>query len=148
MLRLVYDVRSHPLPLLKLYITKHQRFHTCSNHSKEGHRIGNQLDHLGIVIVIWGSAIPSDYFGFYCDQKLQYFYWTMVCYSVLNSLIFPTLTYTGDDRCHCMRNLHHAPRLSQTHIPTIPFRYVRCPRTFNLRARSSWGHVAWLGDPE
>ena len=53
-------------------------FHIFLNHSKEVHTLGNQLDHLGIVIVIWASAIPSDYYGFYCDKQLQYFYWTMV----------------------------------------------------------------------
>ena len=64
----------------------HKSFHTFLNHSKEGHRLGNQLDHLGIVIVIWGSAIPSDYFGFYCNQNLRFFYWAMVYGSALHAV--------------------------------------------------------------
>ena len=48
-------------------------FHTVSNHSREITRFGNQLDYLGIIIVMWGSTIPSDYYGFYCSPKLQYF---------------------------------------------------------------------------
>ena len=34
------------------------------NHSKEVWKLGNELDHLGIVLVIWGSMVPIDYFGF------------------------------------------------------------------------------------
>ncbi|KAE9366565.1 adipor-like receptor, partial [Stipitochalara longipes BDJ] len=48
----------------------------------------NQLDHLGIVIVIWGSAIPSDYFGFYCDQNLRIFYWSMATFATISCGIF------------------------------------------------------------
>lgn len=48
------------------------------NHSKEVWHFGNALDHLGIVLVIWGSMVPIDYFGFYCDSLLQYFYCVMV----------------------------------------------------------------------
>ena len=39
---------------------------------------GNQLDYLGIVILMWGSTIPSIYYGFYCDPGLQKAYWTNV----------------------------------------------------------------------
>ena len=78
-------------------------FHTFLNHSEEVHTFGNQLDHLGIVIVIWASAVPSDYFGFYCDRQLQYFYWTMVgfcedphvCISRLTSRIVPQASATA-----------------------------------------------------
>lgn len=41
------------------------------NHSPQVWRLTSQLDHLGIVLVIWGSTIPSAYFGFYCDPLLQ-----------------------------------------------------------------------------
>ncbi|KAH6705252.1 mPR-typeG-protein-coupled receptor [Leptodontidium sp. MPI-SDFR-AT-0119] len=36
------------------------------------------FDYLGIVILIWGSTIPSVYYGFYCDPKLQNLYWAVV----------------------------------------------------------------------
>jgi adiponectin receptor len=50
-------------------------FHVFSNHSKEIHRFGNELDHIGVVLVIYGSTLPATYFEFYCHPRLQYFYW-------------------------------------------------------------------------
>lgn len=61
-------------------------YHTFLNHSQEVWKLGNELDHLGIVFVIWGSMVPSDYFGFYCNPRLQYCYITIVC---LFSCVFP-----------------------------------------------------------
>lgn len=59
-------------------------YHIISNHSPEVQRFGNQLDYLGIVILMWGSTIPSIYYGFYCDPRLQKIYWANV--SILASL--------------------------------------------------------------
>ncbi|MCJ1280456.1 hypothetical protein MMC21_008284 [Puttea exsequens] len=59
-------------------------YHIIANHSPDVQRLGNQLDYLGIVILMWGSTIPSIYYGFYCDPKLQKAYWANV--SVLASL--------------------------------------------------------------
>jgi adiponectin receptor len=53
-------------------------FHTFANHSPRVNTFGNQLDYLGIVILMWGSTIPSVYYGFYCDPGLQKRYWTVV----------------------------------------------------------------------
>jgi len=53
-------------------------FHIVANHSEEIAIRGNQLDYLGVVILIWGSTIPSVYYGFYCDPKLQILYWVVV----------------------------------------------------------------------
>lgn len=58
--------------------TEYFRFHTISNHSAKVAAFGNQLDYLGIVILMWGSTIPTIYYGFYCDKKLQVLYCTMV----------------------------------------------------------------------
>lgn len=96
MLRLFFNVSLHKIYfnqwemkkkrgnklILKLY-----RFHLWMNYSPEGHRVGLQLDLLGIVLVIWGSNIPSVYFGFYCDEHLQRLYWALVSFPV------PTLNY-------------------------------------------------------
>lgn len=59
------------------------RYHIISNHSPTVQKFGNQLDYLGIVILMWGSTIPSIYYGFYCDPRLQKIYWLNV--SVLAS---------------------------------------------------------------
>ncbi|KAG8425383.1 hypothetical protein J3458_002087 [Metarhizium acridum] len=39
-------------------------FHTFSDHSAEMHRFGNELDHLGVVLVMWGTGISGVHFGF------------------------------------------------------------------------------------
>jgi adiponectin receptor len=53
-------------------------FHIMSNRSKKVVAHWNQLDYFGIVILIWGSIVPSVYYGFYCDPNLQKLYWTLV----------------------------------------------------------------------
>ena len=52
--------------------------HAFQNHSKEIWQLGIQLDHLGIVLVMWSSMVPSNYFGFYCSPQLLYTYNTIV----------------------------------------------------------------------
>ncbi|CAF9923806.1 hypothetical protein IMSHALPRED_006022 [Imshaugia aleurites] len=53
-------------------------YHIINNHSPKVQKFGNQLDYLGIVILMWGSTIPSIYYGFYCDPPLQKIYWANV----------------------------------------------------------------------
>lgn len=53
-------------------------YHTISNHSPLVARQGNQLDYVGIVLLITGSFVPSVYYGFYCNPILQKVYWGMV----------------------------------------------------------------------
>jgi adiponectin receptor len=53
-------------------------YHAISNHSQHVARFGNKLDYVGIVFLITGSFIPSIYYGFYCQPRLQKTYWTMV----------------------------------------------------------------------
>jgi adiponectin receptor len=55
-------------------------YHTISNHSSTVASFGNKLDYLGILILIWGSHIPTIYYGFQKDERLLKVYWTMVCY--------------------------------------------------------------------
>jgi adiponectin receptor len=49
-------------------------FHTMSNRSEKEATYWNQFDYLGIAILIWGSIVPSVYYGFYCDPNLQKLY--------------------------------------------------------------------------
>ncbi|KAA6416251.1 MAG: hemolysin-III channel [Lasallia pustulata] len=53
-------------------------YHLISNHSPAVNRLGNQLDYVGIVALITGSFVPSVYYGFYCNVRLQLLYWTMI----------------------------------------------------------------------
>ena len=56
-------------------------FHTVQNHSSHIARIANQVDYIGIVLLIVGSFIPSIFYGFYCHPNLQRVYLTMVCHN-------------------------------------------------------------------
>ncbi|KAH8724191.1 hemolysin-III related-domain-containing protein, partial [Phaeosphaeriaceae sp. PMI808] len=53
-------------------------FHIMSNHSEKVAAYCNQFDYLGIIILTWGSTVPSVYYGFYCDPHLQSLYWDVV----------------------------------------------------------------------
>ena len=53
-------------------------YHTLTNHSERVARFGNRLDYIGIVILIWGSFIPSIYYGFSAEPSLIRLYWSMV----------------------------------------------------------------------
>ena len=53
-------------------------YHLISNHSESIARLGNKLDYLGIVFLIWGSFIPSISYGFSCDPALIKTYWSMI----------------------------------------------------------------------
>ena len=55
-------------------------YHTISNHSEAVAKFGNRLDYIGIVILIWGSFIPSIYYGFSAEPGLIRLYWTMVSF--------------------------------------------------------------------
>lgn len=69
--------------LLSELIATWHSFHIIANHSESVAVLGNQLDYLGVVILMWGSTIPSVYYGFYCDPELQKLYW-----SVVSSVLF------------------------------------------------------------
>lgn len=51
------------------------------NHSPKVWRLGSLLDHLGIVLVIWGSTMASVHFGFNDDFGRRLFYWCFVSLS-------------------------------------------------------------------
>jgi adiponectin receptor len=64
-------------------------FHTFSNHSPECHKPGNELDHLGAVIAIWGTAIPYSQFAFRDETSgLRYTHYALNCGSALASGLF------------------------------------------------------------
>lgn len=41
-------------------------------------KLGMQLDFQGVILLMWGATVPLIYYGFYCDKKLQWFYWSLV----------------------------------------------------------------------
>ena len=128
-------------------------FHTLSNHSSDVHRLGNRLDHLGIIIVIWASAVPSDYFGFYCHQRLQYLYWAMVSIEVsafedigTNDLL--TRWTLGLNRGRLLRFPHHEARLSVSNISSNALCNVRMSWSLHLRSSCTRRCSQRLADAE
>lgn len=53
-------------------------FHTFSDHSQEMHKFGNELDHLGIVLVMWGTGMSGTHFAFYCHHLLRNTYFAIL----------------------------------------------------------------------
>lgn len=53
-------------------------YHTLSNHSPKVAKFWNQLDYVGIALMIWGSFVPSVFYGFWCKPGLRSLYWIMV----------------------------------------------------------------------
>ncbi|KAK8037789.1 hypothetical protein PG991_001135 [Apiospora marii] len=49
-------------------------FHTFSDHSPGMHKFGNELDHLGIVLVLWGTGVSGAHFAFNCNEGLEVAY--------------------------------------------------------------------------
>lgn len=62
-------------------------YHTLSDHSPTISKFWNQLDYVGIALMIWGSFIPSVYYGFWCDAQLRMIYWAMVSVVLLERLL-------------------------------------------------------------
>jgi adiponectin receptor len=63
-------------------------YHLFSNHSRRIASLCQRLDHLGVVIVIWSSAVSFVYFAFHCDRLAQRFHITLVTTAALASAIF------------------------------------------------------------
>ena len=55
-------------------------YHTVSCHSERWAVRANRADYVGIVALIWGSFVPSLFYGFGCedDKVLRWGYWGMV----------------------------------------------------------------------
>ena len=70
-------------------------FHTLSSHSASVHSLGNSLDHIGVVLVIYGSVLPIIHFLFRCPSQvhLRAFYALLSTTLTILSTIF-TLNHT------------------------------------------------------
>lgn len=67
-------------------------FHTFSDHSPGVHKFGNELDHLGIVLVMWGTGVSGAYFAFHpsCadSQLLRNAYFTALTSTAIGCGVF------------------------------------------------------------
>lgn len=53
-------------------------FHTFSDHSPGMHKFGNELDHLGIVLVMWGTGMSGTHFAFHCQPAFRNAYFALL----------------------------------------------------------------------
>jgi adiponectin receptor len=67
-------------------------FHTISNHSESVQGLGNRLDYLGIVFLIWGSFVPTLYYGFHDDARLFKIYFGMITTNCLTTALMSSLS--------------------------------------------------------
>ncbi len=87
---------------------------------------------------MWGATIPTEYYGFYDDPKLQARYCSVVSFLLSprrrKKILDPGKTKKSDlfagivagwDLFHC----HFSPTLSHPDFPTISSRHVRSPGT-------------------
>lgn len=63
-------------------------YHTFSDHSPGLHKFGNELDHLGIVLVMWGTGMSGTHFAFYCHHALRNIYFVFLTSTGLGCAIF------------------------------------------------------------
>ncbi|KAG4034507.1 hypothetical protein MFRU_003g04670 [Monilinia fructicola] len=92
-------------------------FHLLANHSKKVNTLGNQLDYLGIVMLIWGSTIPTVYYGFYCDPTIQKIYWTLISFLATACAI----TTLHPNACHPSLRPYRAAMYSCLGLSSIIF---------------------------
>lgn len=63
-------------------------YHTFSDHSPAVHKFGNELDHLGIVLVMWGTGMSGTHFAFYCDRALRNVYFAFLTMTGLACAVY------------------------------------------------------------
>lgn len=64
-------------------------YHTVSDHSPSLHKRGNELDHLGIFLVLWGTGVSNTHFAFSCfPTALQNTYHTLLTLTAILCALF------------------------------------------------------------
>ncbi|KAH9900597.1 HlyIII-domain-containing protein [Xylariomycetidae sp. FL2044] len=82
-------------------------FHTFSDHSQEVHKLGHELDHLGIVLVIWGTGVSGAYFAFYCERSLRWGYSLAITLAALGCGVLTLRPEFRQPTYRTMRSLTH-----------------------------------------
>lgn len=121
-------------------------YHTISNHSPKVNKIGNQLDYVGIVCLIWGSFIPSIFYGFAREPGYIAAYWSMVSV-ILFFTIVQLLTVIDYPHWHWLRGCIYYAQLQNSQVASLSRRHVcrygcKCryssaARHFVVRSRST-----------
>lgn len=106
----------------------------------------NQIDYLGIVILISGSFVPSVYYGFYCEPVLQRFYWGMVRLNKPWAHKDPLLNNRTIDRYnwHRLRYCIYEPKIPAPSLATISSRHVCRLRSLRRLSPLAWSVCIWI----
>ncbi|KAI1326319.1 putative hemolysin-III channel protein Izh2 [Xylariaceae sp. FL0255] len=58
-------------------------YHIMLNHSPSFLMFFAKMDYLGVLLLMWGAAIPTINYGFLCHSRLKLFYWSMTTCTAL-----------------------------------------------------------------
>ncbi|KAM0707322.1 hypothetical protein Q7P35_005560 [Cladosporium inversicolor] len=79
------------LPSLVQISLTSRSFHILADHSRAVSKLWNQLDYIGILILMWAAGIATIFYGFLCNERLQLIYTSTFTSSAL-FCVFVTLT--------------------------------------------------------
>ncbi|KAH6686710.1 adiponectin receptor protein 1, partial [Plectosphaerella plurivora] len=63
-------------------------FHTFCDHSSDVHKLSNELDHLGIVLLMWGTGMSGTHFAFYCHPTIRSAYFALLTITAFGCGLF------------------------------------------------------------
>lgn len=119
-------------------------FHTFANHSADMHRFGNELDHLGIVLVMWGTGVSGAHFAFYCQPGLQVVYHAALTATAVGCAIFTLRPKFRQPTYRTMRFLMYCFLGSSLFAPVVHglFRFGLAPLDDMMGLKSFLGLAA------
>ena len=103
------------------------------------------MDYVGIVALIFGSFVPSVYYGFYCEPMLQKTYWGMVSFRGDYSSYEP---YTEPERpdinhCHSLHYCLYQSKVPNPSMETLSSKHVCVLWPFSRFSSPTWGANVW-----
>jgi predicted membrane channel-forming protein YqfA (hemolysin III family) len=116
------------------------RFHTVNCHSPEVANFGHGLDLLGIIIFMWGAAIPQIYYGFSDSPGIYQFYWTTASAKIA---VPYSLVLTQSPEYYPLlgiRKSHSGPEISCSSLSSVPIDDVYIAWPDRARVCPSWYH--------
>ncbi|KAK0715400.1 mPR-like GPCR protein [Lasiosphaeris hirsuta] len=78
-------------------------FHTFENHNPSVSNFFHHLEHLGIVILMWGAGISMIHYGFLCDARLRTTYWTLMSCAAGSCAAVTFLPKLRTPQYHCWK---------------------------------------------
>ncbi|KAK3316528.1 mPR-typeG-protein-coupled receptor [Apodospora peruviana] len=108
--RFVYDPSATDLLVVAIYTSGvaicfflSALYHILDNHSHAVSAFFNQLDYIGIVVLMWGASVPTIYYGFLCDMRLRLVYWGVMTFAASCCAVVTFLPCFGTPRFRAYR---------------------------------------------